>query len=183
MSPDIRCLALALAVAVGSSGTALAEGFKKKGCGQELQEKYEAFKAKMSALNKNSHGDTAHRDKMTAYLTKSNAEVVDHEKAHKRVAGKWGSPPRFMYYTYFGKKYAVAGCVELNPNMPLQTRIDAALAPSDPSSQDKEAAAEAQRYLYIKKERDKCRKKTASKRNECLKEYADYSWLDRMKVK
>lgn len=155
--------------------------YTAKRCGAELKEGYSAFLSELRILNSNSRQDEAHAAKVTTLLTERDAAVRKHEAAHKQAAGKWGAQPVFTYYSHLGKKYAVAGCVELKPHTPLQTRIDTALAPNPPSRQDHALADEATRYLEIKQKRDECMKSARSTRTRCLKKYAEYSWLDRVK--
>lgn len=81
-------------------------------------------------------------------------EVRDHEQAHARVGGEYAGDPSYEYEAGpDGRNYAVAGEVPIDsapvPGDPEATvaKMDvveaAALAPADPSSQDRRVAAEA----------------------------------------
>ncbi len=98
--------------------------------------------------------------KQLAELKKIDAEVRRHEQAHKAAAaGISVSGPHFQFVTGpDGKKYAVAGEVKIDtskvPNDPEATIRKArqirkaALAPQNPSSQDRRVAAEATRMEF-----------------------------------
>ncbi len=98
---------------------------------------------------------TPEKEKQIEQLKKRDAEVRRHEHAHKAAAGQYASGgPSYDYQTGpDGKQYAVGGEVQIDtsevPNDPQATikkaqRIKrAALAPKDPSSQDRKVAAEA----------------------------------------
>ncbi len=93
--------------------------------------------------------------KQVEQLKKRDAEVRRHEQAHKAAAGQFASGgPSYDYQTGpDGKQYAVGGEVQIDtsevPNDPQATIKKAqqikraALAPKDPSSQDRKVAAEA----------------------------------------
>lgn len=88
-------------------------------------------------------------------LKRSDAEVKRHEQAHLSAAGSYArGGAQFEYRTGpDGKRYAVSGEVRLDtskvPNDPdatlrkAETIKRAALAPADPSQQDRRVAAEA----------------------------------------
>lgn len=87
-------------------------------------------------------------------LEARDAEVKRHEQAHYQAAGRYGSPPNYEYQTGpDGKRYAVGGSVDIDtseiPNDPQATlekaRVikRAALAPEEPSAQDRTVAREA----------------------------------------
>lgn len=90
-------------------------------------------------------------------LKRRDAEVRQHESAHLAAAGPYAvGGPRYKYVIGpDGKRYAVSGEVSLDtsevPNNPeatvrkAQTIKRAALAPADPSMQDRRVAAEATR--------------------------------------
>jgi hypothetical protein len=88
-----------------------------------------------------------------AELRKRDAEVRAHEAAHQAAAGSAGGGATFTYATGpDGKQYAVGGEVSVqirSGNTPEETirnaaRVRAAaLAPADPSAQDRAVAAEA----------------------------------------
>ncbi len=93
--------------------------------------------------------------KQVEQLKRRDAEVKRHEQAHKTAAGQFASGgPSYEYQTGpDGKQYAVGGEVQIDtsevPNDPQATIQKAqqikraALAPKDPSSQDRKVAAEA----------------------------------------
>lgn len=79
-------------------------------------------------------------------------EVRDHEQAHKRVGGPYASHPTYSYQVGpDGKQYAVGRQVQIDtspiPDDPAATVAKmeivkaAALAPSEPSSADRQVAA------------------------------------------
>jgi len=87
-------------------------------------------------------------------LKKRDAEVKAHEQAHAAVGGSYASAPTYEYTTGpDNKQYAIGGEVQIDsapvPNNPEATIrkmdivIRAALAPAEPSSQDKQVAAQA----------------------------------------
>lgn len=90
-------------------------------------------------------------------LEQRDAEVRRHEAAHKAAAGQFATGgPTFSYQTGpDGKQYAVGGEVKIdtskisgNPEATIrkaQTIARAALAPAEPSSQDRKVAAEARK--------------------------------------
>ena len=93
-----------------------------------------------------------------AELKATDAEVKAHENAHKSAAaGLRTSAPNYEYETGpDGKKYAVAGDVNINyPNSSdpeenlknAQQLKAAALAPAEPSSQDRKVAMKAEREI------------------------------------
>jgi len=98
---------------------------------------------------------TPEKEKQVEQLKKRDAEVKRHEQAHKAAAGQYASGgPSYDYQTGpDGKQYAVGGEVQIDtsevPNDPQATIKKAqqvkraALAPKDPSSQDRKVAAEA----------------------------------------
>lgn len=84
-------------------------------------------------------------------------EVRNHELAHAAVGGAYAGAPSYEYQTGpNGKKYAVGGEVQIdvskeaNPQdtiEKMQTVRAAALAPAEPSSQDRKVAAEASQNI------------------------------------
>ena len=97
----------------------------------------------------------AERDQV-AKLRARDAEVRRHEEAHARVGGQYAGQPSYSYQTGpDGKRYAIGGEVPIDvspiPGDPEAT-IDkmgvvkrAALAPAEPSGQDRRVAALADR--------------------------------------
>lgn len=91
-------------------------------------------------------------------LKMTDAEVRAHENAHKAAAaGLTSSAPNYEYETGpDGRKYAVAGDVNVSyqhsedPEVNLRNAQQlkaSALAPADPSSQDRKVAAQADREI------------------------------------
>lgn len=98
---------------------------------------------------------TEEEKKMVEELRQRDAEVRRHEQAHKAAAGPYakGSPTYEYIKGPDGKQYAVGGETQIDssevPNNPsatihkAQTIRRAALAPKDPSIQDRRVATEA----------------------------------------
>lgn len=87
-------------------------------------------------------------------LKKRDAEVKAHEQAHAAVGGAYASAPKYTYTRGpDGKKYAVGGEVQIDTSpertpdatiRKMDVVIRAALAPAEPSSQDRAVARQAQ---------------------------------------
>ena len=87
-------------------------------------------------------------------LKKRDAEVKAHEQAHATVGGAYASAPKYTYTRGpDGKKYAIGGEVEIDTSpertpeatiRKMDVVIRAALAPAEPSSQDRAVARQAQ---------------------------------------
>lgn len=97
----------------------------------------------------------AERDQV-AELRARDAEVRRHEEAHARVGGQYAGQPSYTYQTGpDGKRYAIGGEVAIDvapvPDDPKATIAKmaivkrAALAPAEPSGQDRRVAALADR--------------------------------------
>lgn len=91
-------------------------------------------------------------------MIKRDQEVRQHEQAHSAIGGRHAGAPSYSYERGpDGKRYAVAGEVSIDvsavPDDPQATLakmeqvIRAALAPADPSAQDRQVAAQAQIQL------------------------------------
>ncbi len=88
-------------------------------------------------------------------LRKRDIEVKQHEQAHAAAGGKYAGSPQYQYETGpDGRRYAVEGEVSVNTSSSgdpkdkmaqARTIRMAALAPSEPSTQDRRVAAEALR--------------------------------------
>lgn len=113
-------------------------------------------------------------------LKKRDAEVRKHEMAHKKAAGSLSSSPPHYEYTIGpdGKRYITGGDVKIEmapvPNDPEATiqkaqKIKrAALAPQNPSAQDRKVASEADKMerdarIELAKQKNKDFKKLNSK--------------------
>jgi hypothetical protein len=100
---------------------------------------------------------TPEEQKQVAELEKRDQEVRRHEQAHQAAAGSYAlGGPSFRYQTGpNGKRYAVGGEVQIDTSKisgdsaatvrKMRTVQRAALAPADPSPQDRRMAAEASR--------------------------------------
>jgi len=109
-----------------------------------------------AAKPKNDQELTEEEEKQVQELKKRDAEVKAHEQAHAAVGGSYASAPTYEYTTGpDNKQYAIGGEVQIDsapvPNNPEATIrkmdivIRAALAPAEPSSQDKSVASQAQK--------------------------------------
>ncbi len=74
-------------------------------------------------------------------------EVTEHELTHFYATKGWGSKPSYDTIELYGLVYRVGGCVKLKPGTPARIALIAALAPKEPSAQDRRVAAEARRIL------------------------------------
>lgn len=90
-------------------------------------------------------------------LQQRDSEVRAHEQAHAAIGGSYAGSPSYEYQTGpNGKKYAVGGEVSIDVSKEatpeetirkMQTVHAAALAPAEPSSQDRKVAAQAIRNI------------------------------------
>ena len=78
--------------------------------------------------------------------------MVKHKKAHANVAGKWGRKIIYKELEYWGKKYAVAGCVPIRNLIPANIATAAALAPDKPSDVDIKIAKDAKKAMKYEKD-------------------------------
>jgi len=102
-------------------------------------------------------GLTKEEQEIVAEMKKRDMEVRRHEQAHSAAAGPYGGMPSYEYQRGpDGQMYAVSGEVsidvspESNPAATIdkmETVIRAALAPIDPSAQDRAVAAQARKAL------------------------------------
>lgn len=106
----------------------------------------------------NAQGLTQEEQAQVAELKKRDREVRAHEQAHKAAGGSLTGPISYTYQTGpDNKRYAVGGEVPIDtspvPNDPeatvrkMQKVVKAALAPADPSPQDRQVAAQAQQQI------------------------------------
>ena len=94
------------------------------------------------------------QEQQVAELKRRDTEVRNHEQAHQRVGGQYASAPSYEYQTGpDNKQYAVGGEVQIDVS-PVEGDPDAtidkmrivkaaALAPAEPSGQDRKVAAMA----------------------------------------
>ena len=123
------------------------------------------FNAEQQSNSNTGDGSSNSNDELTqqeqqevSELKMTDAEVRAHENAHKAAAaGLTSSAPNYEYETGpDGRKYAVAGDVNVSyqhsedPEVNLRNAQQlkaSALAPADPSSQDRKVAAQADREI------------------------------------
>ena len=121
---------------------------------------------------------TEEQKKKVQVLQERDRAVRAHEAAHKLAGGSYAGQPTFETVKGpDGQAYAVSGEVSIDtsevPNNPdatiskLETVIRAALAPSDPSAQDRQVAAEAQAKIQkARQEKEQKATKEAEKTQE-----------------
>ena len=111
-----------------------------------------------SAAAASAQGLTAEEQDLVARLKARDAEVRRHEQAHAAAGGQYAGQPRYDYQTGpDGNRYAVGGEVSIDasavPGDPeatvqkMRVVIRAALAPAEPSDQDRRVAQQAQATL------------------------------------
>lgn len=119
-----------------------------------IQQKQAEIAAKSAKQSGASDTLSASDRQIVTELKARDREVRDHEQAHKRVGGAYASSPTYDYQTGpDGKQYAVGGQVKIDaspvPDDPEATIAKmeivkaAALAPAEPSSADRQVAAQA----------------------------------------
>jgi hypothetical protein len=114
-------------------------------------EKDQALKDQTS--NESTRGLSEDEQKKVEELKARDAEVRQHEEAHRSTAGPLASAPQYEYESGpDGKQYAVGGHVNINTSkgktpeetiQRAQTVRRAALAPASPSGQDRKVAQKA----------------------------------------
>lgn len=97
---------------------------------------------------------TKEQESQVRELKKRDAQVKAHEQAHAAVGGSYASAPTYTYTKGpDGKKYAIGGEVQIDtspertPDATIRKMdivVAAALAPADPSAQDRAVARQAQ---------------------------------------
>jgi len=123
--------------------------------GEEGQQKQESEPEQESSREESSGSYSEQELKQITDLKQRDTEVIAHEQAHAGVGGKYAGSPSYSYERGpDGVKYAVAGEVSIDtatiPNDPHATLIKAqqikraALAPAEPSSQDRSVAMRAE---------------------------------------
>ncbi|MCH7937259.1 MAG: hypothetical protein IH994_09240 [Proteobacteria bacterium] len=150
-----------------------------RNCGKEIEDDFRKFKQKMRFQGFGRDLTAKKNPKLTQWLEAAHEEVVKHEKAHAKAAGRWGKKIIYRYFGYWGEKYAVAGCVPLRSRMPAKNVLDAALAPDGPSDVDKRIAKQAKRAIELEKKYKrlkaglkKCGKKLSTQdKAKCKKKY------------
>jgi hypothetical protein len=137
-----------------SDSVTLSAQAQRLGFSQDTARASEA--ASSSAGPQSTDGDplTEGEQKQVAELKKRDREVRQHEQAHQAVGGQYASAPSYDYQQGpDGKRYVVGGEVQIDaspvPGDPAATiekmRVvkAAALAPAEPSAQDRKVAAAA----------------------------------------
>lgn len=132
-----------------------------------------------SAAGRHQPGElTDEEKKKVQALQQRDQAVRAHEAAHKLAGGPYAGQPSFTTVKGpDGHSYAVSGEVPIDtsevPNNPdatiakLETVIRAALAPSDPSAQDRQVAAEAQAKIQkAREQKQQKEEKTLEKAKE-----------------
>ncbi|WP_417317320.1 putative metalloprotease CJM1_0395 family protein [Emcibacter sp.] len=114
-----------------------------------------AKKASSSAVSSSSEGQlTEEEQAKVKELQSVDREIRAHEQAHKAAGGQHAGAASYSYVTGpDGKRYAVSGEVPINiapvegdpaaTAAKMEQVISAALAPADPSAQDRKVAAQA----------------------------------------
>lgn len=110
----------------------------------------------------NAQGLTEAEQEVVAKLKARDAEVRRHEQAHASVGGQYAGAPTYTYQTGpDGQQYAIGGAVEIDvsvidgdPAATIEKMVvvkAAALAPAEPSAEDKQVAslADAQRVRAV----------------------------------
>ena len=131
---------------------------QKTGKGQLEEPSASGAKLVRNDEDKGPDGLTDEEHQKVEDLKRRDAEVRAHEQAHAAVGGGYAGAPRFRFVRGpDGKFYAVAGEVSIDtsavPGNPqatirkMQQVKRAALAPQEPSAQDRRVAAEAERKI------------------------------------
>jgi len=123
---------------------------------QEEQEQEQQSQGEQEhSQDDNNERYTEQEQQQISELKERDREVIAHEQAHAGVGGKYAGAPSYSYERGpDGAKYAVSGEVSIDtskiPNDPHATLVKAqqikraALAPAQPSSQDRSVAAKAE---------------------------------------
>ena len=115
-------------------------------------------KARGAPVNRN--GRTAREESLLAELERIDREVQEHEMQHYFAGQPWARFPEYFYITGpNGRRYAMSGitpfdATALDGDMPatvqkLETLIRAALAPREPSEEDRRVAAALEQLVAI----------------------------------
>lgn len=123
---------------------------------QQTRDQADADKAKRAEERAEQAQSEAVRQEVQQ-LERRDDEVRAHEQAHASVGGGHAGTPNYQYETGpNGQKYAVSGEVAIDVSkestaketiQKMQTVRAAALAPAEPSSQDRKVAAEASQMI------------------------------------
>lgn len=142
----------------GTGGNTPDDAEQNTGARAQAEDARAARETISSANQEGPDGLTDGERQQVRELQRTDAEIRRHEQAHANVGGPYAGAPRYQYVTGpDGKQYAVSGQVSIDaspiPNNPeatiqkLRVVQRAALAPAEPSSQDRQVAATAQRGI------------------------------------
>lgn len=124
----------------------------------EITKDPSSLSSKQAVYEKNAEGQQVEQDKIDQQtlqrLSTLDREVRNHEQAHAAVGGQYAGAPRYEYERGpDGVNYAVAGEVSIStsaingdPEGTIEKArivLQAALAPAEPSAQDRKVAADA----------------------------------------
>lgn len=121
---------------------------------RRIQQALEASSARESDDDENAQGLTEEEEAQVRDLQERDREVRAHEQAHANVGGIYAGAPTYQFVTGpDGRRYAVSGQVQIDtaeiegdPEATiekLETVRRAALAPAEPSAQDRRVAQQA----------------------------------------
>jgi len=147
----------------------------RNGTGEETAEAGASRAGAQSQDEEGADGLTPAEERQVQALRQRDAEVRRHEQAHAAVGGAYAGAPQYQYTTGpDGRRYAIGGEVSIDagavPGNPqatiakLQTVKRAALAPGNPSPQDRRVAAQAD--LSIAQARIELREERAEEAKE-----------------
>ena len=164
------------------NGQSVAQESEDETSSDTTPENEEAVPEKESAEEKGPDGLTEEERKEVERLRRRDQEVRTHEQAHKSAGGPYAGQVTFETVRGpDGRSYAVGGEVKIDtgeiPNNPqatirkLETVKRAALAPAQPSSQDRQVAAQADGK--IRQARQELREQKAAEEAEKKERRAD----------
>lgn len=125
-------------------------------CPVILKNDHQNFLSELRAFNFKSgaaSGSGKAAQRLTQWLKQRHNEVVRHEEAHKKAAGKWGGKIEYLYYTWWNIPYATAGCHQAKRGIPLEVALKTALAPEQPSKWDLKNAKKLEQIIKRRKSR------------------------------
>lgn len=164
------------------NGQSVAQESEDETSSDTAPENEEAVPEKESAEEKGPDGLTEQERKEVERLRRRDQEVRTHEQAHKSAGGPYAGQVTFETVRGpDGRSYAVGGEVKIDtseiPNNPqatirkLETVKRAALAPAQPSSQDRQVATQAD--AKIQQARQELREQKAAEEAEKREQRAD----------
>jgi len=140
---------------IGAKSHSAAQGHGVDLRPNQLLQSETMLQAQRSDDDPDGDGLNAEEEAVVRDMKERDAEVRQHEQAHARVGGRYAGAPQYQHETGpDGRRYAVSGSVAIDVSPvagdPEETirKMDivkrAALAPADPSAQDRAVAARAQ---------------------------------------